>query len=90
MVEFVIGRIKTHDHLCRDYRLSSAVIFSVEYNLAPEFKFPSAILDSADAVKWIFENTKKFNVNKNKIGVASDSAGACIAAVLVFYLENIN
>ena len=80
---FVIGSIKTHDHLCRRLsRLSSAVIFSVEYRLAPEFKFPSAILDSADAVKWIFENIKKFNVNKNKIGIAGDSAGACIAAVL--------
>ena len=54
---FVIGSIKTHDHLCRRLsRLSSAIIFSVEYRLAPEFKFPSAILDSADAVKWIFEN----------------------------------
>lgn len=80
---FVIGSIKTHDHLCRRLsRLSSAVIFSVEYRLAPEFKFPSAILDSADAVKWIFENIKKFNVNKNKIGIAGDSAGACIAAVM--------
>ena len=80
---FVIGSLETHDHLCRRLaRLSSVVIFSVEYRLAPEFKFPAAILDAADAVKWIFENTKKFNVNKNKIGISGDSAGACIAAVI--------
>ena len=32
------------------------IVLSVEYRLAPENKFPSALMDAYSAVSWIFND----------------------------------
>ncbi|MQK95146.1 alpha/beta hydrolase fold domain-containing protein, partial [Escherichia coli] len=51
---FVIGNIDLYDPICRRIaRIANATVFSVEYRLAPEHKFPSAVVDAYDALKWV-------------------------------------
>jgi len=79
---FVLGSVETHDHVCRRLaNLSGAVVISVDYRLAPEHKFPAAVEDAYDAVKWVADNYDKLGVDNGKIAVAGDSAGGNLAAV---------
>jgi len=80
---WVIGSRDGNDSLCR--YLSNATgcrVFSVEYRLAPEFKFPVPIDESFIALKFISDNSEELNIDKSKIVVAGDSAGGNIAAVM--------
>ena len=40
-------------HLCKE---AKATIIAVDYKLAPEHKFPAAIIDTEDAIKGIIKN----------------------------------
>ncbi|KAI1135988.1 alpha/beta-hydrolase [Hypoxylon sp. FL0543] len=58
------------------------VVVSVDYRLAPEFRFPIPIYDCYDGLLWCKENAKVLGINPEKIIVAGSSAGANCAAVL--------
>lgn len=78
----VVGSLDTHDVTARNLCLGSeAVVVSVDYRLAPEHKFPAAVLDGFDALLWVADHTAELGVDADRIGVAGDSAGANIAAV---------
>ena len=80
---WVVGSRNGHDILCRHLANTSGCrVFSVEYRLSPDFKFPVPLEDSYSALKFINDNCKELFVNSKKIIVAGDSAGANIAAVL--------
>jgi len=62
---------------------AKCVVLSVDYRLAPENKFPAAIEDAVDALKWMIRNGKDLlNVDTSKIATGGISAGGNIAAVL--------
>jgi acetyl esterase/lipase len=56
--------------------------FAVEYRLSPEAKYPAAIFDIKNAIKFIKRNSKKFNVNPNKVAVLGCSSGGQMAALI--------
>ncbi|MCS7130786.1 MAG: alpha/beta hydrolase fold domain-containing protein [Archaeoglobaceae archaeon] len=79
---FVLCNLETHDGICRRIaKLSDATVVSVDYRLAPEHKFPSAVLDAYDALKWVADHAEEIGVDKDKIFVAGDSAGGNLATV---------
>ncbi|GAB3715925.1 alpha/beta hydrolase [Spirosoma flavus] len=57
---------------------TGAVVVSVNYRLAPEFKFPTAHEDSYAAYVWVRNNMAAINGN-GKIAVAGESAGGNMA-----------
>jgi len=80
---WVAGSLETHDGVCR--RLSNASgfrVIAVDYRLAPEHPFPAAVEDACAAVKAIAERADDFGVDAAQLGVAGDSAGAGLAAVV--------
>lgn len=56
--------------------------FAIEYRLSPEAKYPAAIFDIKNAIKFIKRNAKKFNVNSNKVAVLGCSSGGQMAALI--------
>ena len=54
---------------------------SVNYRLAPEYKFPTPVYDAYDAFLWTVENKKFLNGNQSNF-VAGDSAGGNLATVV--------
>ncbi len=79
---FALGGIDSHAHICRELCIrSSAVVVSVDYRLAPEHLFPSAVEDAFSAVCWIAKNASTFGGDSSRLAVAGDSAGANLAAV---------
>jgi acetyl esterase len=79
---FVLRNIDSHDDLCRRIaKKTSALVISVGYRLAPEFKFPTPVYDCYDALLWANQNAANYGGNPNNLVVMGDSAGGNLAAV---------
>jgi acetyl esterase len=79
----VAGSLDTHDALCRVLTEGTgARVIAVGYRLAPEHKFPAAILDGQAATTWICSNAAELEIDPRRIGVAGDSGGGTLAAVV--------
>ncbi len=80
---FVACSIDTHDTLCRRLALGADCrVFSFEYRLAPEHRFPAAVDDALAALAWVFANAAELGVDPARVAVAGDSAGGTLSAVL--------
>mmetsp|Transcript_1725 Transcript_1725/g.6144 ORF Transcript_1725/g.6144 Transcript_1725/m.6144 type:complete len:624 (+) Transcript_1725:32-1903(+) len=83
---FCIGSIEDqmYQTICRRLcNMIGCIVVSVEYRLAPEFKFPHAIEDSYRALCWVHKAGKeKLNADVDRIAVAGDSAGGSISALM--------
>ena len=80
---FSIGSIRTHDPVCKVLsEMLGWKIFSVEYRLAPEHRFPVPLEDCDKSMDWLIENADQFEIDINKIAVGGDSAGGNLAACL--------
>jgi acetyl esterase len=79
----VVGSLDTHDFTSRNLCAGTgAVVVSVDYRMGPEDKFPAAVIDGFDALLWVARNAAELGVDAGRIGVAGDSAGANVAAVV--------
>ena len=80
---WVIGNLDTHDTLCRELaNRSGCCVISVDYRLGPEHKFPAAVEDSFNSVKWIAANASQLRIDPKRMAVGGDSAGGNLAAVV--------
>ena len=80
---FMAANSKSFDVLCRRLaREINAVVISVNYRLAPEYKYPCQYEDGFDALKYIdgmtFENFPA-NLDLGRCFIAGDSAGGNLA-----------
>jgi acetyl esterase len=78
-----LGALDQSDWLCSQVCVGvGAVVVSVDYRLAPTYRFPTAVLDSVAAVHWVAENAAELGVDAARIGVMGDSAGGNLATVI--------
>lgn len=83
------GSISTHDPICRRLALASGcVIASLDYRMAPEHVAPSAIDDCVGAWQWLHAHATELGLQRSKIGLAGDSAGANIVTSAALHLCN--
>jgi acetyl esterase len=80
---FVLGSIESHDAVCRQLAVDSGcAVISVEYRLAPEHKFPSAVDDALAATRFVHDNARELAIDPERIAVGGDSAGATLATAV--------
>ncbi len=78
---WVIANLDTYDASARGLAEQvGAVVVSVAYRQAPEFKFPTAHNDSYAAYEWVLKNAASIQGNPQKIAVVGESAGGNLAA----------
>lgn len=57
----------------------NAVVISVDYRLAPECPFPTAVEDGVDAVIWTHQHAEELGIDPDKIALSGFSSGANMA-----------
>lgn len=55
---------------------------TIEYRLTGEATWPAQIQDCKCAIRWMRAHVREYNVDPNRIGVAGDSAGGHLVAML--------
>jgi acetyl esterase len=79
---WVVGNVETHDNVCRKLALASGcAVFSVDYRLAPEHKFPAAADDAYASLVWLSENAESLGLDPKRLALGGDSCGGNLTAV---------
>jgi acetyl esterase len=80
---WVLGSVDTHDGTTAQIAAETgAIVISIDYRLAPEHPFPAAYKDCRAVLSAIWRNAGPLGIDRNRIVVAGDSAGANLAAAL--------
>jgi acetyl esterase len=80
---WVIGNLDTADNMARYIcRHDSCSVLSVDYCLAPEHCFPSAVDDTFAVVQWAVEHAAELNADPRRVLVGGDSAGGNLTAAV--------
>jgi len=87
---FTIGSLETHDSLCRQLaRRSGAAVVALDYRLAPEHRFPTAVDDAWAAMRWLAQHADMVGLDGTRLAVGGDSAGGTLAAVCAIHARDI-
>jgi acetyl esterase len=80
---WVLGDKETHDRLVREvaHGTGAAVVF-VDYDRAPEAKFPVAVEQAYAATKHVAEHGQELGLDPARIAIAGDSVGGNMVAVV--------
>ena len=80
---WVVGDYTTHGRLANQLAVATnaAVIF-VDYDRAPERRYPGAIEQGYAATCYVAEHAQEFGIDARRLGVAGDSSGANLATVM--------
>lgn len=82
------GGLVAGSHLRDDARFGEwcdrlgVVVLSVDYGLAPERPYPGALMDCFAALRWLADNSSRWGVDRQSIGVGGASAGGGLAAAV--------
>ena len=79
----VIGDLESEDRFCR--RMTNQVgclVVSVDYRLAPEYKFPTGPQECYAATCWFAAHAASYGGDASRIAVGGTSAGGNLAAVV--------
>lgn len=79
----VIGNLESCHRLCALIaKEAGAPVLSVDYRLAPEFKFPTGLEDCIAAYQWSVDNAARYGAPVGKAAVGGDSMGGHFAAII--------
>ena len=85
---WVLGGAATHDRLVRELAVGvHAAVVLVDYDRAPETRYPVALEQAYAAARWIHRNGDSADLDAARLAVAGDSAGGNLAAALALLAQ---
>ncbi|WP_413061458.1 alpha/beta hydrolase [Sphingomonas carotinifaciens] len=86
---WVIADVDTYDAAPRAMsKALNAIVVSVEYRHAPEFKFPAQHDDAAAAYRWTLQNAASWGGDPARIATVGESAGGNLAVATAIYARD--
>ena len=86
---WVIADVDTYDAAPRAMaKALNAIVVSVEYRHAPEFKFPAQHDDAAAAYRWTLQNAAGWGGDPARIATVGESAGGNLAVATAIYARD--
>ena len=86
---WVIADLKVYDATPRLLaKQLNALVVSVEYRHAPEFKFPAQHEDAATAYRWVLKNAEAWGGDSSRVALAGESAGGNLALATAIYARD--
>lgn len=86
---FTLGNLDTVDIPIRAIaNRAGCCIVTVNYQKAPEHKFPIPLDDCVAATLWVVEHAKEFGLDPDRIAVGGDSAGGNLAAAVCLKMRD--
>lgn len=87
---FIGGSLDVSENPCKLIAEGiNGIVISVDYSLAPEKPYPLGLNDCRKVVEYIEENNFLYGIDKNKIGIVGESAGANLATIVANENSNI-
>ena len=78
---YISSTIDDYDVSVATYASSTSIPFlAVDYRLAPEHRYPTALNDVHASLKWLHSHADELNVDPNRIILMGSSAGAGLVA----------
>ncbi len=85
---FFFGTIDSEDATCSRMALEAEVlVVNVNYRHTPDFRYPTAWLDSEDALEWVYHHATEIGGAATTIIMGGVSAGAYLTASLMLQLD---
>ncbi len=86
---FVVGNLETHDRACRLLaHLTGAAVVAVDYQLSPESKYPTNILECVHVANYLHEHGAEHGIDGNDLSFAGDSGGAVLSMAANLWLRD--
>jgi len=86
---YCLGAMENDDNIVRQFvKETGCIMVSVDYRLAPEFRYPFALNDCYAVLSWIADHSEELAIDRLRIAVGGVSAGAGLAASLALYVRD--
>ncbi|HLZ03976.1 MAG TPA: alpha/beta hydrolase [Bradyrhizobium sp.] len=80
---WILGDTGTHDRLVREIAVGArAALFFVDYDRAPEARYPVAIEQIYAATRFVVEHGARLGVDPTRLAIVGDSVGGNMAAAV--------
>lgn len=66
----------------RELMARGFVVATVDYRLAPQFRFPAQLEDVREAIRYLCANAARYGIDPQRVGLMGDSAGGHLVALL--------
>lgn len=87
---WVYGSKEVYKFYCMSLALRGFTVVNINYRLAPENLFPSALEDINSAITFIEKHAGEYCIDKEKLVLVGDSAGAQLASHYAAIFTNLN
>lgn len=75
-------------YYCQSLAAKGYVVANLNYQLAPEGKYPTQILQVNEAIRFLLAHAEAYRIDKTKIFIGGDSAGAHLSSQMGLYYTN--
>ena len=73
---------ETHWVMALQFARQGYTVFSIDYRLVPQHRFPAALQDAAEAYVWVVANAQRYGGDASRLILAGESAGANLVTSL--------
>ena len=85
---YVGGDKSSLSDYCQKLASYGYVVANMNYQLAPQGRYPTQILQVNEAIKYLMDHAQEYGIDPDRVFIAGDSAGAHLSSQMGLYYTN--